>query len=277
MRIRHNIRREVIFYGIQRRRNVFFDSHSHIDASQFDHDRDLVIKRAELNGVKYILNPGADFDSSVNAVALAEENEFVYAAVGIHPHDVETMDEVMLDALEKMTASHKVKAIGEIGLDYYRDLSPRDLQKKWFRKQLQLAKKLDLPVIIHDRDANEDVLTILKEEKSFDTGVLMHCYSGSKELAMQYIKLGAYISIAGPVTYKNARKTVEVVEAVPLDRLMIETDAPYLTPEPNRGKRNEPMFVKHTCQRMADIKGLSLEEMAEATLNNAKMFFKITE
>ncbi|GAB6107544.1 TatD family hydrolase [Fusibacter bizertensis] len=256
---------------------MFFDSHSHIDASQFDNDRDLVIRRATLNGVKYILNPGADFKSSVDAVALAEVNDFIYAAVGVHPHDVETMDEEMLLALEKMTENSKVKAIGEIGLDYYRDLSPRELQKKWFRKQLQLAKRLRLPVIIHDRDANEDVFNILKEEKSFETGVLMHCYSGSKELAMQYVKLGAYISVAGPVTYKNARKTVEVVEAVPIDRLMIETDAPYLTPEPNRGKRNEPMFVKHTCQRMADIKGISLEEMAQATLNNAKSFFKITD
>lgn len=254
---------------------MLFDSHTHLDAEQFDIDRDLVIKRARLNGVSYILNPGADFDSSVKAVELAEKHDFIFAAVGVHPHDAETMDLMMREKLEEMAKNPVVKAIGEIGLDYYRDLSPRDIQIKWFTEQIRMAKRLSLPIIIHDRDANEDVFNILKAEKAFETGVLMHCYSGSKELAMQYVKLGAMISIAGPVTYKNARKTIEVVEAVPLDRLLIETDAPYLTPEPNRGKRNEPMFVKHTCQRMAIIKGITFEEMAEATLINAKNFFKI--
>jgi len=254
---------------------LLFDSHTHLDAEQFDIDRDLVIKRARLNGVSYILNPGADFDSSVKAVELAEKHDFIFAAVGVHPHDAETMDLMMREKLEEMAKNPVVKAIGEIGLDYYRDLSPRDIQIKWFTEQIRMAKRLSLPIIIHDRDANEDVFNILKAEKAFETGVLMHCYSGSKELAMQYVKLGAMISIAGPVTYKNARKTIEVVEAVPLDRLLIETDAPYLTPEPNRGKRNEPMFVKHTCQRMAIIKGITFEEMAEATLINAKNFFKI--
>lgn len=254
---------------------MLFDSHSHLDAQQFDIDRDLVIRRATLNDVSYILNPGADFDSSVKAVALAEQYDFIFAAVGVHPHDAETMNSKMLEALEEMAKKPVVKAIGEIGLDYYRDLSPRAIQIKWFTEQILMAKRLGLPIIIHDRDANDDVLRILKETHAFETGVLMHCYSGSKELAMQYVKLGAMISIAGPVTYKNARKTIEVVEAVPLERLLIETDAPYLTPEPNRGKRNEPMFVKHTCQRMAMIKGITFEEMAEATLNNAKRFFKI--
>ncbi len=254
---------------------MLFDSHSHLDAEQFDHDRDCVIERARLNGVSYILNPGADFPSSVRAVALAEQYDFIFAAVGVHPHDALTMDEQMLLKLEQMALNPVVKAIGEIGLDYYRDLSPREEQIKWFTAQIRMAKRLKLPIIIHDRDANDDVLRILKEENAFDTGVLMHCYSGSLELAKQYVKLGAMISIAGPVTYKNARKTVEVVEALPLDRLLIETDAPYLTPEPNRGKRNEPMFVAHTCRRMAAIKNISYEEMAKSTLENAKRFFKI--
>lgn len=254
---------------------MLFDSHAHIDASQFDHDREEVIKRARLNGLSFILNPGADFDSSVKAVKLAEQYDFIYAAVGVHPHDAETMDDQMLIALEKMAQHHKVKAIGEIGLDYYRDLSPRATQQKWFVAQLRMAKCLNLPVIIHDRDANDDVLRILKEENAFETGVLMHCYSGSKELALQYAKLGAMISIAGPLTYKNARKTVEVVEALAPEQLMIETDAPYLSPEPKRGMRNESMFVRYTCERMAQIKGLTYEEMAHITLENAKRFFKI--
>ena len=181
---------------------------------------------------------------------------------------------MMLD-LEALAKDPVVKAIGEIGLDYYRDLSPRDVQKKWFIEQIQLAKRMNLPIIIHDRDANDDVLRILKEQDAFKTGVLMHCFSGSKELAMQYVKLGAMISIAGPVTYKNARKTVEVVEAVPLSSLLIETDAPYLSPEPMRGKRNEPMNVKFTCERMAHIKNVSFEDMASATKENALRFFKI--
>ncbi|OJV62299.1 MAG: hydrolase TatD [Clostridiales bacterium 38-18] len=256
---------------------MFFDSHSHLDASQFDDDRELMIKRTQLNQIDFILNPGADLPSSQKAVELANRYPFIYAAVGIHPHDVEMMTEEMLSEIETLAQNPKVKAIGEIGLDYYRDLSPRELQKKWFIEQLRLAKKLNLPVVIHDRDANEDVLKILKEERQFETGVLMHCYSGSKELALQYVKLGAYISIAGPLTYKNARKTVEVVEAVPVDRLMIETDAPYLTPEPYRGKRNEPMYVRHTCQRMANIKGVYLEEMAQITKENAMRFFNINE
>lgn len=254
---------------------MLFDSHSHIDASQFDHDRDLVIRRAQLNDISFILNPGADFESSLKAVELAEKYDFIFAAVGVHPHDAETMDDQMLQMLEMIAKKPVVKAIGEIGLDYYRDLSPRDVQKKWFIEQIRMAKRLALPVVIHDRDANDDVLRILKEEHAFKTGVLMHCYSGSRELATQYIKLGAYISIAGPITYKNARKTIEVVDAVPLDRLMIETDAPYLTPEPYRGKRNEPMYVKHTCQKMAMLKGISYEEMAKITLENAKKFFSI--
>ena len=254
---------------------MLFDSHAHIDAKQFDNDRELVIKRARLNDVSYIMNPGADFESSVRAVELAENNDFIYAAVGIHPHDASTMDESMLELLRAMSGKEKVKAIGEIGLDYYRDISPRDIQRKWFVEQIRLAKSLKMPVIIHDRDANEDVLKILKEEHAFETGVLMHCFSGSAELARQYVKLGAFISVAGPITYKNARKTIEVVETVPIDKLMIETDCPYLTPEPYRGKRNEPMYVKHVCQKMSDIKGVSYEEFAAYTCQNAKNFFGI--
>lgn len=256
---------------------MLFDSHAHLDATQFDHDRELVIKRAKFNGVSFILNPGADYESSVKAVELAKMHDFIYAAVGVHPHDAESMDTSVLEALEILAKDSKVKAIGEIGLDFYRDLSPRDIQEKWFREQIRLARRLDLPIIIHDRDANDEVLRVLKEEKAFDTGVLMHCYSGSRELAMQYVKLGAMISIAGPITYKNARKTLEVVESVPLNHLLVETDAPYLSPEPMRGKRNEPMHVKYTCQKMAVIKGISYEDMAKTTLENAIRFFKINE
>jgi len=254
---------------------MLFDSHAHLDASKFDQDRDKVIKRAYESGVTLIMNPGADYESSVNAVKLSEQYDFMYAAVGIHPHDAETVDDMMLGLIKAMARKKKVMAIGEIGLDYHYDFSPRDVQVHWFRKQLQLAKDLKMPVIIHDREANDDVLRILKEENSFETGVLMHCYSGSAELARQYVKLGAYISIAGPVTFKNSRKLKEVVETVPMDRLMIETDSPYLTPVPFRGKRNESKHVRHVAEKIAEIKGLTFEEVAKQTTQNAKKYFNI--
>lgn len=169
-----------------------------------------------------------------------------------------------------------MKAIGEIGLDYHYDYSPRDVQKKVFIQQINLAKSLKLPIIIHDREAHEDVMRILKEEKAFETGVVMHCFSGSADLAKQYIKLGAYISVAGPLTFKNNRKTIEVVEKVPMDRLFVETDSPFLTPVPYRGKRNEPAYVQYVADRVAEIKGLSYQEVVDQTRENACRFFNIS-
>ncbi|MBN2797333.1 MAG: TatD family hydrolase [Clostridia bacterium] len=254
---------------------MLFDSHAHLDANQFKNDLNEVIKRAQDEGVELIMNPGADYESSMNAVKLAETYDFIYAAVGVHPHDASSLDDMMLTLLKKMAKHPKVKAIGEIGLDYHYDYSPRETQRYWFRKQLQLAKALNLPVIIHDREANQDVFNILKEENAFETGVLLHCYSGSAELARQYVNLGAYISIAGPVTYKNARKTVEVVEMIPLEKLLIETDSPYLSPHPMRGKRNESSYVKYVAEKIAEIKSLSYEEVCRVTFENAKKYFKI--
>lgn len=254
---------------------MLFDSHAHLDSIKFEKDREFVINRAYNNGVKLIMNPGADLKSSKDAVELSRKYDFIYAAVGIHPHETKHMDDASIEILRMLAKDKKVKAIGEIGLDYYYDHSPRDIQKYWFKKQINLAKDLNLPVIIHDRDANFDVMEILKLENAFDTGVLLHCYSGSYELAKEYIKLGAYISIAGPVTYKNARKTVEVVKGISIDKLLIETDSPYLTPVPYRGKRNEPMYVKNTLEKLAEIKGISVEEAMEKTFNNAKKVFNI--
>lgn len=265
------------FYEYTEVNVMYFDSHAHIDGERFDEDRDLVLARAKANGIDFIMNPGADLESSIRAVELAAAHDMVYAAVGIHPHDAASMDAHMLGMIELLSKKPKVKAIGEIGLDFHYDFSPRDVQRKWFREQLRLAKRLKLPVIIHDREANQETYDTLKEEGAFETGVLMHCYSGSGELAKAYVKNGAYISIAGPVTFKNARKLIEVVEAVPLDRLMIETDAPYLTPEPFRGKRNESLYVKYVCEKVASIKGISIEEAAAATTANAKRFFNIQE
>lgn len=254
---------------------MLFDSHAHLDANRFNQDRDEVIQRAKAAGVQYIMNPGADYETSMNAVKLAEAHDFIYAAVGVHPHDASSLDDMMLALLKNMAKNKKVKAIGEIGLDFHYDHSPRDVQRFWFRKQLQMAKALKLPVIIHDREANQEVFDILKEEDNYEAGVLLHCYSGSAELAKEYVKLGAYISIAGPVTFKNVRKLIEVVDVVPLDRLMIETDAPYLTPEPFRGKRNESAYVKYVAEKIAKIKNISYDIVAKQTLENAKNYFNI--
>ncbi|MEA1974590.1 MAG: TatD family hydrolase [Bacillota bacterium] len=254
---------------------MLFDSHAHISDEKFDNDRDEVINRAKENGIKFIMNPGVELESSKKAIDLSEKYEMIYAAVGFHPHEVKNMDDTMLSLIESLAKKAKVKAIGEIGLDYYYDHSPRKVQKEWFIKQIRLAKKIKLPIIIHDRDANLDTMTILKNEDAFENGVLLHCFSGSVELAKEYIQLGAYISLAGPVTFKNAVKPKEVAKIVPLDKILIETDSPYLSPEPKRGKRNESSYVEYVCNQIAILKEVSFDVVANATYENAKRFFKI--
>jgi len=265
---------------------MLFDSHAHINSERYDNDddREKIIEAIEKSDLEYVMDIGYDLESSVAAVEHAKKYPWCYAAVGCHPHDTKTMDEMTLTMFRGLAKKPKVKAIGEIGLDYYYDHSERDVQKFWFRRQLQLALELEMPIVIHDRDANDDVLRILKEEGVFskarieklgDAKVLLHCFSGSKELAQQYVKLGAAISIAGPITYKNARKSIEVVQEIPVEHLLIETDAPYLTPEPLRGKRNQPDYVEYTARKIAEIIGMSYEEVAEITCNNAKKFFSI--
>lgn len=254
---------------------MLFDSHSHMYSVKFNEDREEVFNRIKEAGVKYVLNAGTDLETSMQAIDLAKKYDMFYASVGCHPHDVKDLDEETILMFKGLAKKPKVCAIGEIGLDYYYDHSPRDVQQHWFRRQIQLAHEVKMPIIIHDRDANDDTLKILKAENAFDLGVVMHCFSGSAELAKQYVKLGAKISIAGTVTFKNARKLKEVVETVPLEHLFIETDAPYLTPEPFRGKRNESTYVQYVAGKIAEIKGITYEEVAEVTTQNAKDFFGI--
>ncbi len=254
---------------------MLFDSHSHMYSIKFDEDREAVFQKLKDNDIQYVLNAGADLETSYMALELAKKHDMFYASVGCHPHDVKDMDDETLILFKAIAKHKKVLAVGEIGLDYYYDNSPREDQQYWFRKQIQLAHELNLPIIIHDRDANEDVMKILKEEDAFMLGVVMHCFSGSAELARQYVKLGVMISIAGPVTFKNSRKLVEVVERIPLEHLLIETDSPYLTPEPNRGKRNDSSNVKYVAEKIAEIKGISFDEVATQTTINAKRFFGI--
>ena len=252
---------------------MFFDSHAHLNDERFDEDRDALISSFNQNGICNVVNIGADLKTSRESIELAEKYDFIYAAVGVHPHDVEDMTDADLDTLSDMSKHEKVVAIGEIGLDYYYDNSPRELQRKWFRAQMELANKLNLPVIIHSRDAMGDTLEILKD-CPVKAGVL-HCYSGSVESAKEILKLGYYISFAGPVTFKNSRGLSEVAKYVPIDKLLIETDSPYLTPEPYRGKRNSSLYVPEVAKKIAELKGLTVEEVAKATMENTKKLFEI--
>lgn len=255
--------------------NKFIDSHAHLDDKRFDTDRDELINSLSDNGIETVLNPGADLKSSKNALFLAEKYPFIYAAVGCHPHDTKYMNDDTMNKFKEMAKSNKVIAIGEIGLDYYYDNSDRDTQKKWFREQIRLAKELDLPYIVHDRDAHEDILNIMKEEHYDGARGILHCYSGSVELSREFIKLGFYISLAGPVTFAKARVSKLVAKEIPFDKLLIETDSPYLTPEPFRGKRNEPKYVRYVAEEIAKIRNVSIDEVAEKTKKNFKTLFEI--
>lgn len=256
---------------------MFIDSHAHLDDERFDEDRENLINNLKDNKIDLVFNIGADIESSKASVKLANKYDNIYAVVGVHPHDAKDVDEDYLDTLRELSKEEKVVAIGEIGLDFYYDNSPRDTQREVFKEQLDLAKELDLPVVIHTRDAAQETFDILKEAaQDGKLRAILHCYSGSVEMAMEYVKLGFYISLGGPVTFKKSKVSKEVAKAVPLDKLLIETDSPYLTPEPYRGKRNEPKYVRLTAEMIAELRGISIEEVAEATSRNAMEFFGVS-
>ncbi|CAM3958358.1 TatD family hydrolase [Cohnella lubricantis] len=249
---------------------MLIDTHAHLDSPKFDDDREETIQRALEAGVETIVNIGFNRETIPTTMALAERYPFIYAAVGWHPTDAIDMKlEEDLAWIESLCAHPKVVAIGEIGLDYYWDTSPKDIQHTVFREQIRLAKKLKKPIIIHNRDAHEDVVRLLKEEGASEVGGIMHCFSGSWETAKQCLDLNFYISFGGPVTFKNARVPKEVLAKVPDDRLLIETDSPYLAPHPYRGKRNESAYVRLVAQEAAVIKGISLEEIEKLTTRNS--------
>ena len=253
---------------------MYFDTHAHYDAEQFDADRDQVLSALPDAGVVLAVDPGCDLPSSRAALALAERYDFLYAAVGYHPENCAPYREEDLDQIRAMAQHPKCVAVGEIGLDYYwAENPPRALQQRVFRDQLALAAELDLPVIVHDREAHGDSLAIVKEFPAV-RGVF-HCFSGSAEMAKELVKLGWMISFTGVLTYKNARKALEAASAVPLDRLMLETDSPYMAPVPRRGQRNDSRNLVYICGKLAELKGVSPEECARITLENGKRFFHI--
>jgi TatD DNase family protein len=253
---------------------MLIDSHAHLQWRSFGQDREKVINLAKEADVKYIVNIGYDLEGSKKAIELAEKYEGLYATVGIHPHNASELNEDILDSLRQLSESPKVVAIGEIGLDYYRNLSPKAVQQKAFEAQLILAQELKLPVVIHDREAHVDVLSTLSKFEGKLKGV-MHCFSGSLEMAEQYVKMNYYISFAGPVTFPNAYELHESAKLIDLNNILLETDCPWLAPQKMRGKRNEPAFLLFTAEKIANLRGISLAELAEATTKNAKRIYQI--
>ncbi|MDG4657992.1 TatD family hydrolase [Ectobacillus antri] len=254
---------------------MLFDTHAHLNAEQFEEDLQQVIERTKEAGISRIVVVGFDEVTIYKAMELVERYDFIYAAVGWHPVDAIDMTDKHLQWLEELAAHPKVVAIGETGLDYYWDKSPKEIQQEVFKKQIRLAKKVGLPIVIHNREATQDIVDILKSEGASEVGGIMHCFSGSAETAKQCIEMNFLISLGGPVTFKNAKKPKEVAAQIPLEKLLIETDCPYLAPHPHRGKRNEPAYVSLVAQEIADIKGLSFEEVARVTTENAKRIFGI--
>lgn len=253
---------------------MIFESHAHYDSGKFAEDREELLISMQENGIGTILNVGATWKSVKTVMELAEQYPFVYAALGLHPDEVGDLNEERFAILKAECQKEKVVAIGEIGLDYYWDHESHELQKKWFLRQLELARELNLPVIIHSRDAAEDTMKMMKEHAAGLRGVI-HCFSYSKEMAEEYVKMGFHIGVGGVVTFKNGKKLKEVVEVIPLERILLETDCPYLAPEPYRGKRNSSLYLPQIAQAIADIKGVTYEEVVTQTEQNAKLLFGV--
>lgn len=251
---------------------MIWDTHAHLDDPRYVEDFERVLENMKAAQITRVTNIGFDLPSSKRSVELSQRFDFIYAAVGVHPHDAEGTTDETWETLLQLAKKEKVIGWGEIGLDYYRDLSPRSVQKDCFIQQIELADQAGLPIIIHNRDAHEDLLRIIKEHPPKYGGVF-HCYSGSWEMAKVVLNSGFYLSFAGPLTYKNSRHTVEVASKVPMDRFLVETDSPYLTPEPYRGKRNEPAYVREVAAKIAQLRGLSLEEVAYQSFQNAARLF----
>ena len=251
------------------------DSHAHLDFDKFNKDRDQVINRAYDNGIKKIINVGSNLVSSHRSLNLSQQYDMIYAVVGIHPHEAKDLDKKALTVIKDLAKADKVVGIGEIGLDFYYDNSPREIQKEAFRKQLRLAKEINLPIVIHSRDADQDTIAILKEEKMSNHKILLHSFTGGKEMAQEALEMGAYFGVGGIVTFSSAHELKDIIQKTPLSNILLETDSPYLAPTPHRGKRNEPLYVKEIAKYIASLKNTTLEKVAEVTTRNTERFFNL--
>lgn len=254
---------------------MIFETHAHYDDERFKEDQDQIIANSFSHGIGKIINVGASIDSSKTTLELARKHENVYAAVGVHPSDIGCLNEETFQWLKEQTDFAKTVAIGEIGLDYYWDKEPdvQEAQREWFLRQLELAKETNLPVIIHSRDAAQDTIDIMKQASAWKIPGVIHCYSYSKELALEFNKMGYYIGVGGVVTFKNAKKLVETVESIPLEKILLETDCPYMAPEPHRGKRNDSSYIPYVVDKIAEIKGVSAQVVEDVTWKNAMELF----
>lgn len=254
---------------------MIFESHAHYEDEKFDEDREELLSSLSENGVGYVINVSSSLETIKKTLNLMEKYPFMYAAVGVHPEECEPLNEENFAYIREMAAKEKVVAIGEIGLDYYWDDPERPIQKKWFEAQIELARETNLPMIIHSRDAAKDTLDIMKEHKSGEIGGVIHCFSYGVEMAREYLDMGFYLGVGGVVTFNNAKKLKEVVAYTPLDRILLETDCPYLAPVPNRGKRNSSLNLPYVAAEIAKIKGLDYDEVVTVTENNAKTMYRI--
>ena len=252
---------------------MLFDTHAHLNDPAFDPDREELMAGLADKGIGFVMNAGCSLESSRDIIRMAENYPWLYASVGSHPDSADEVNEEVIEIYRRLCQNEKVKAIGEIGLDYYYEDIPREIQKQAFRMQMALAKEVDLPVIIHERDAHDDGMRIVKEFPTVK-GVF-HCYSGSAEMARQLVNMGWYIGFTGVLTFKNARKAVETAASIPLDRIVLETDCPFMAPEPYRGKRNDPGYLPKMAEKLAEIRGISVEEAIAATTENAKRLYRI--
>ncbi len=255
---------------------MIFETHAHYDDEAFDKDREELLGSMRDNGIAYIMNVGANIETCRSTLKLTEQYDFIYGAMGVHPSDTLELNEETIAWLERKCALEKVKAVGEIGLDYHYEEPPKEHQKKWFVRQLDVARRVKLPVIIHSREAAQDTLDIMKAEKAGDIGGVIHCFSYGVEMAREYLNMGYYIGIGGVLTFSNAKKLREVVEYMPLDRILLETDCPYLAPAPFRGKRNSSLYIAYVAEEIAKIKDISREEVEEVTMQNAKNMYHIS-
>jgi len=254
---------------------MLIDSHAHLDMDNYKDDLESVIERAVEGGVGRIITVGINLESSIKAIELSNKYDFIYSTIGFHPHDADKVTDNQLFELQKLAKEEKVIAWGEIGLDFFKNRSEKDKQVDVFKKQLEIAHESNLPVIIHNRDADEEILKILKEKKNIDHRGVIHCFSSDYDAALAFMDIGYYISIPGIVTFKNAEKLKRVAAGIPIDRMLVETDAPFLAPVPKRGKRNEPLFVKYTARIIAELRGMDFEKLASKTTENCKKLFNI--
>jgi TatD DNase family protein len=254
---------------------MFFDTHAHLDDPRFRDDQAQVAQNARDAGLELIVNIGCGLDSIRSTLRLTERYDWIYGTAGVHPHDAKTMDEELYFTLKDLAKNPKILAVGEIGLDFHYDHSPRDVQEQVFRLQIGMARELGLPLVIHDREAHQTTLEILDETRAWDLGGIIHCYSGSWQMARQIIKKGYYIAVGGVLTFPSAARLKEVVREIPMDKLLIETDCPYLAPAPYRGKRNEPAYMVKTAEAVAELRGLPLEEVGRITTENGRKAYRI--